>query len=186
MLIKNLRHRVRLAIANLEMARRHDVLIEKGVTIKYGRSISFGAHCTVQSGAYLYGSRSRRKVVFGRNVVVGAGGMVLGEGGLTVGDHTHFGPHVVVTTQYGDSTADMSAEETVLKYLAVSIGRGCWIGAGAVIMPGTILGPECVVAPNSVVYGEWGERAKLAGNPARPARILGRPPRHPAAPASSG
>lgn len=167
MIIKNIRHRIKLFWNNFQVARRYDVLIEKAVTVKYWQSIYFGKKCTLQSGAYLYGSRSGNKVVIGDSVVISSCCMVLGEGGLTLGDYTHLGPNVVITTQYGDSTSDMCAENTKLKYLPVRVGKGCWIGSGSVLMPGSVLGDNCIVAPNSVVYGVWGNKVKLMGNPAR-------------------
>jgi len=167
MILKNLRHRLRLLRQLWLLAWRYDVLVEKGVTVKYVDTVSFGRRCTLQSGVYVYGSRRGNRVQVGDFVAIGAGGMLLGEGGLSIGDYTHFGPRVVVTTQYGDAESDMCQEEAVLKYAPVKLGRGCWIGAGAVIMPGTVLGERCIVAPNSVVYGSWGDRTSLSGNPAR-------------------
>jgi acetyltransferase-like isoleucine patch superfamily enzyme len=170
MILKNIRHRIRLGAQLLKLMYRHDVLVEWAVTVKYVDSISFGRHCTLQSGVYLYGSRSGRSVTFGDSVAVSSGGMLLGEGGLDVGDYTHFGPRVVVTTQYGDSDSDMLQQDASLKYLPVRIGKGCWIGSGSVIMPGAVLGDRCIVAPNSVVYGNWPAGARLSGSPARAER----------------
>lgn len=167
MIIKNIRHHTRLAWQLFKLAWRNDVLVEKSVTVKYVDSVRFGKKCTLQSGVYLYGSRKGNEVVFGDHVAVGSLCMLLGEGGLSVGDFTHFGPSVVVTTQYGDSTSEQCSAEAILKYSPIKIGKGCWIGAGSVIMPGTVLGDRCIVAPNSVVYGVWKDNAKLVGNPAR-------------------
>ena len=167
MILKNLRQWVRLQWNLWNLISRYDVLVERAVTIKYWRSIRFGEKCTLQSGTYLYGSRSGNEMAIGQHVVVSHGCMILGEGGVTLGDYTHLGPLVVVTTQYGDSDGEMCTPEPTRKYAAVAIGKGCWIGAGAVIMPGTILGDRCVVAPNSVVYGTWGDSLTLSGNPAR-------------------
>jgi len=166
-ILKNIRHKLRLYRQLWTLAWRYDVLIERAVTVKYVDTISFGRHCTLQSGVYLYGSRNGNRVAIGEHVAIGAGGMLLGEGGLEIGDYTHFGPHVVVTTQYGDPASDKMRADTVLKYAHVSIGRGCWIGAGSVIMPGTVLGDCCTVAPNAVVFGTWGNDVALAGDPAR-------------------
>ena len=172
MILKNVRHHLRLAWHNLVIAARHDVLLERGVTFKHIESIAFGVHTTVQSGAYIYGSRKGAPVRFGDHVVVAAGAMVLGEGGVTVGDYTHLGPRVVVTSQYGDSTTEMMTATPTVRTEPVRIGRGCWIGSGAIIMPGADLGDRCVVAPGSVVYGRFPDGSKLSGNPARRARGL--------------
>jgi galactoside O-acetyltransferase len=167
MILKNVRHRLRLYRQLFVLARRYDVLIERAVTVKYVDSVSFGKKCTLQSGVYLYGSRRGKAVKFGDFVAIGSGCMLLGEGGLQIGDYTHFGPRVVATTQYGDPGSDKLVEDAVLKYAPISLGRGCWIGAGTVLMPGTVLGDRCTVSPNSVVYGAWGDGVALSGNPAR-------------------
>jgi acetyltransferase-like isoleucine patch superfamily enzyme len=172
MIGKNVAHRVKLALTNLRVMARADVLVERNVTIKYADLIEFGAHVTLQSGVYLYGSRSGRRVRLGDGVVLAANVMVLGEGGVELGDHTHLGPGVVCTTQYGDSRGEMATGSPGIKTLPVSIGRGCWIGSGAVLMPGTTLGDGSIVAPNAVVYGTFGARAKVSGNPARRERVL--------------
>ena len=167
MIVKNIRHRWKLRMNNVRMAYRFDVLIEKAVTIKYIDSISFGQKCTLQSGLYLYGSRSGNKVIFGDFVVAGMNNAILGEGGIEIGSGTHLGPNVVLTTQYGANNKDRDYKDTVLKYLPIKIGKGVWIGAGSIILPGVILGDYCSVAPNSVVFGKWEDGAGLSGIPAR-------------------
>jgi len=166
-LLKNVRQWARLQWNLWNILWRYDVLVERAVTIKYWRSVTFGKQCTLQTAAYIYGSRGGCRITLGSHVVVSSSCMLLGEGGLSIGDYTHLGPQVVVTTQYGDSRAEMCTPDPVRKYAEVRIGKGCWIGAGAVIMPGTVLGDRCVVAPNSVVFGSWGDAVSLAGNPAR-------------------
>lgn len=168
MIFKNIRHHLKLQWQMFLFLRRHDVLVEKSVTVKYGDYIAVGHHCTLQSGVYLYGSRSRQAVVFGDHVAISAGCVLMGEGGLKIGSFTHFGPRVVVTTQYGDSSSNKLQEEAQLKYAAVDIGQGCWVGSGSVLMPGVVLGDGCIVAPQSVVFGQWPAATKLSGNPARP------------------
>lgn len=168
MIFKSIKHRIKLLINEVKILNKFDVLIEKGVTMKYVDSIVFGKKCTLQSGVYVYGSRTEKSVTFGNNVVIGMNGVILGEGGVHIGDGTHFGPNVVLTTQYGDrNNIDPSQEQTILKYKSVKLGKGAWIGAGSIIMPGTILGDNCGVAPNSVVYGIWKDNVYLSGNPAR-------------------
>jgi acetyltransferase-like isoleucine patch superfamily enzyme len=170
MIVKNVRQRLRLLWNWLNIVARYDVLVEPGVTIKYWKSIRFGRKCTIQSVAYLYGSRRGMPVVFGDHVVVSHGCMILGEGGVSIGEFSHLGPRVVITTQYGGSGTDQCTPTPEISYEPVKIGRGCWVGSGAVIMPGAKLGDRCVVAPNSVVYGAWDSELVLSGNPARPRR----------------
>jgi acetyltransferase-like isoleucine patch superfamily enzyme len=167
MILKNVRHRLKLCHQLLALAWRYDVLIERAVTVKYVDSILVGRHCTLQSGVYLYGSRGDHRLEIGDYVTIGAGSILLGEGGLKIGDYTHLGPYVVVTTQYGDQSSDKLVPDAPHKYAPVSIGKGCWLGTGSVVMPGAALGECCTVAPNSVVFGRWGDNVTLAGNPAR-------------------
>ena len=143
------------------------MLIEKGVTSKYTDSISFGHKCTVQSGTYLYGSRSGARVEIADGVVISMNNTILGEGGVSIGSGSHLGPNVTVLTQYAHRKSSVEAGELVLRYRSVEIGKDCWLGAGTIVMPGTVLADNCTTAPNSVVYGKWEEGQVLAGDPAR-------------------
>ena len=98
MIWKNLRHAAKLLANAARVVARHDVLLEPGAVVKYVDTLRFGAHTTVQAGAYVYGSRAGRLVEFGANAVVAAGACVLGEGGVTIGSYTHLGPGTVVTS----------------------------------------------------------------------------------------
>ena len=169
MLLKNIRQRIRLLGNSYYIARRYDVLLEKAVTIKYPKTLSFGRMCTVQSGTYIYGSRFEDRFVrVGDEVVFGANCMVFGDGGLEIGDGVHLGPNVVITTQVGNREASRG-NRAALKYRPIKLGKCCWIGAGAVLMPGVVLGDFVKVAPNSVVFGRAADHAVLSGSPARPA-----------------
>src|SRR5262245_13835487 len=106
MILKNVRRRWRRCRQLFTLALRYDALIERAVTVKYVDSISVGRHCTLQSGVYLYGSRSGKSLELGDYVTIGAGSILLGEGGLQIGDYSHLGPYVVATTQYGDPNSD--------------------------------------------------------------------------------
>ena len=164
---KNIKQIFRIARGKWSLISKFDVLIEPSVVIKFPDSITFGARCTVQAGAYIYGSRNEKPVRFGNYVLVSHGNTIMGEAGLEIGDFTHLGPHVSVVTQYGDGKTDPCVPNPTVKYAAISIGKGCWIGAGSIIMPGTILGDRTRVAPNSVVYGRWPDGQLLSGDPAR-------------------
>ncbi len=167
MIFKNVRHALRIWRSRLDVARRFDVLLEPAVVIKYPEHITFGKKCTLQAGAYLYGSRAGRPVTLADFVVVAAGATVLGEGGVSIGEGTHLGPHAVVTTQWGDPRGERVTDTPTVRTLPVSIGAGCWIGSGAVIMPGVVLGDRCTVGPGAVVFGRFPADTTLRGNPAR-------------------
>jgi acetyltransferase-like isoleucine patch superfamily enzyme len=167
MISKNIRHKWKLWLNTMRISYRYDVLIENAVTFKFVDSMKFGIKCTVQSGAYVYGSKKGNKINIGNSVVIGMNSVLLGEGGIEIGDGTHFGPNVVLTTQYGMRADELNSEITSLNYQPVRLGKKSWIGAGSIIMPGTILGDNCTIAPNSVVFGQWEDGITLSGNPAR-------------------
>ncbi len=117
----------------------NDVIVERGAVIKYWKSLHFGHHCTIQANAYVYGSRQwERHVVRGLCHVISHGCTLLGEGGLSVGDYTHLGPGVAVTTQYGDSRSDPCVPPN--PKIQVRLGEDrpgvCWIGISTALMPG--------------------------------------------------
>ncbi len=165
-------HALKLIANNVRVMARADVLVERNVTLKYVNSLSFGAHVTLQSGCYLYGSRSGARVRLGDSVVIAAGAMLLGEGGIEIGDFTHIGPGAVCTSQYGDARGAKVTPSPNIKLAPIRVGRGCWIGSGAVLMPGVVLGDETIVSPNSVVYGTFAPGSKVSGNPARREKVL--------------
>lgn len=173
MLLRNLRHRARLHWNLLNLMWRFDVVTEPAVTVMYWRSIRISRHCTLQTAAYLYGSRSGCELLLGDHVVLSNACMLLAEGGIAIGSFTHLGPQVVITTQYSDGSGEMCTENPGRKLAPMRIGAGCWSGSGAVIVPGTVPGDHCIVSPNAVVFGSWGDDASLAGNPARRLRGAG-------------
>jgi acetyltransferase-like isoleucine patch superfamily enzyme len=82
--------------------------------------------------------------------------------GVVVQDDVWIGPYVVVLTH------DMSRR----LYLTTTIERGATIGARSLIMPGVTVGAGAMVAPGSVVSADVPPAASVAGNPARPQRVV--------------
>ncbi|MDH3346908.1 MAG: hypothetical protein OEM02_02230 [Desulfobulbaceae bacterium] len=55
---------------------------------------------------------------------------------------------------------------------AVTLCRGCWVGAKAIILPGVVVGENAVVGAGSVVTKSVPPRVVAVGNPARVIRSI--------------
>lgn len=55
---------------------------------------------------------------------------------------------------------------------AVTLKRGCWVGACVIILPGVVVGENAVVGAGSVVTRSVPPRTLVAGNPARIVREI--------------
>jgi acetyltransferase-like isoleucine patch superfamily enzyme len=81
---------------------------------------------------------------------------------ITVGDHTLFGPGVLVTTLGHDyGLMDMPVEVQ-----PIVVGSQVWVGARAVILPGVTIGDGAVVAAGAVVTKDVAPWTVVAGVPA--------------------
>lgn len=90
---------------------------------------------------------------------------------IYVGDHTMFGPGVIVATAGHPILPEL--REKAYQYNApVHIGRCCWIGAGAVILPGVTIGDGSVIGAGSVVTRDIPENVVAVGNPCRVLREI--------------
>lgn len=90
---------------------------------------------------------------------------------IYVGDHTMFGPGVIVATAGHPILPEL--REKAYQYNApVHIGRCCWIGAGAVILPGVTIGNGSVIGAGSVVTRDIPENVVAVGNPCRVLREI--------------
>ncbi len=115
-----------------------------------------------------------RFVHFGAGVYANFGLTLVDDTHIYVGDHTMFGPNVVVATASHPVRAEL--REKGLQYnLPVRIGRNCWIGAGALIMPGVTIGDNTVVGAGSVVTKDLPAGVVAVGNPCRVLRSAAGP-----------
>ena len=90
---------------------------------------------------------------------------------VVIGDYTQIGPNVgLIGANHSiyDSREHTSTE-------GIRIGSYCWIGMNAVILPGVVLGDFTIVGAGAVVTKSFADGfVVLAGNPARPIRVLDR------------
>jgi maltose O-acetyltransferase len=92
---------------------------------------------------------------------------------ISIGDHTLIGPRVTILTSTHSVLDDYSLGRAgPVRGLAVTIGRGCWLGANSTILPGIAVGDGCVVAAGSVVTADCEPNGFYAGVPATRRREL--------------
>lgn len=126
-----------------------DPLVDPAATV--ARSARIGAGGYVNAGA-----------VIGALVFTGHG--VLVNRAASVGHHSVLGDFVSIGP---GATLASNAR----------VGDGAVIGAGAVILPNVSIGAGATVAAGAVVRKAVADGATVAGNPARPYRVIGSPRR---------
>ncbi len=119
----------------------------------------------------LHANWAGHHVHFGRGVYANFGLTLVDDTHIYVGDHTMFGPNVVVATAGHPIYAPLRAKG--YQYNApVRIGRLCWIGAGACILPGVTVGDNVVIGAGSIVTKDIPSNSVAVGNPCRVIRQI--------------
>jgi acetyltransferase-like isoleucine patch superfamily enzyme len=145
--------------------------------------IVIGRNCIIMGELSLYGHGGR--ISIGDWCFVGGNSRIWSGGSITIGNRvlishnvnifdndTHpFDPierhrqFVAIYTQGHPPDLDLAEQ-------AVVIEDDAWIGASATVLKGVTIGQAAVVAANSVVTRDVPARTIVAGNPARPVRML--------------
>lgn len=113
-----------------------------------------------------------KHVHFGKNVYANFNLTIVDDTHVYVGDHTMFGPNVVIATAGHPILPELRRQN--YQYNApVHIGQNCWIGAGALIMPGVTIGDNAVIGAGSVVTKDIPSNVVAVGNPCRVLREVG-------------
>ena len=114
----------------------------------------------------LYANHAGGHVHFGKGIYCNFGLTLVDDTHIYVGDHTMFGPNVVVATA-GHPILPELRQRGYQYNFPVRIGKNCWIGAGVLIMPGITIGDHVVLGAGSVVTRDIPFRVVAAGNPCR-------------------
>ncbi len=123
-----------------------------------------GENCYIESP--FYSNFGGGHVHLGKGVYMNFGVTMVDDTHIYVGDHTMFGPNVVVATA-GHPILPELREQGYQYNAPVHIGQNCWIGAGALIMPGVTIGDHVVIGAGSVVNKDIPDGVVAVGNPCR-------------------
>ena len=111
-------------------------------------------------------------VHFGDGVYANFGLTCVDDTHIYVGDHTMFGPNVVLATANHPLLPEL--REKAYQYnLPVHIGKNCWFGAGVIVVPGVTIGDNTVIGAGSVVTKDIPANVLAVGNPCHVVRELG-------------
>ena len=109
-------------------------------------------------------------VHFGSHVYANFNLTLVDDTHIYVGDHTLFGPNVVIATAGHPILPELRKE---YQYnMPVHIGRNCWLGAGVLVMPGITIGDNTVIGAGSVVTKDIPANVVAVGNPCRVMREI--------------
>jgi len=121
------------------------ILIYPGVHLTHTYGISFGKHCSINSGAILDG-----------------------RGGITIGDCVMIGPHSYIASSshtYDNTSIPMTSRGHFMK--PVTIKNDVWIGANTTILGGVTIGKGVIVGAGAVVTKDVPDYTIVGGVPAK-------------------
>ncbi len=119
----------------------------------------------------LHSNWGGRHVHFGKGVYANFNLTLVDDTHIYVGDHTMFGPNVVLAT----AGHPILPELRPLAYqynLPIHIGENCWLGAGVIVLPGVTIGKNTVIGAGSVVTKDIPENVVAVGNPCKVLREI--------------
>lgn len=129
-----------------------------------------GRHVTLYGESRLDANGPAGRLEIGGGSHVDVGCVLYGQGGLRVGARCAVAAGVVV---YSQSNHDARGDGTPValqpvRYAAVEIGDGCWLGAGVRVLPGVSIGAGAQVGAGAVVTRDLPAGVVAVGVPARP------------------
>ncbi|NRS90163.1 acetyltransferase-like isoleucine patch superfamily enzyme [Flavobacterium sp. 7E] len=122
-------------------------------------------------GAYAVGCS---QIKIGKRVVIRPGCRLFGESPeldltITIEDDVMLGSgvQIYINNHRFDMLGVPIIDQGVYPPKAVTLKRGCWIGANAIILPGVIIGENSVIGAGSIVTKSIPAGVVAAGNPAK-------------------
>jgi galactoside O-acetyltransferase len=130
----------------------------------------------IGEGCYIeppfYANWGGKHVHFGAHVYANFHLTVVDDTHVYVGDHTMFGPNVVLATA-GHPILPSLRQNEYQYNVPVHIGKNCWLGAGVIVLPGVTIGDNTVIGAGSVVTKDIPANVVAVGNPCRVLRPIG-------------
>lgn len=140
----------------------------------------FGEGAEFRPGSY---AEACSKISIGNRVVIRPGTFLFadpteGGGGIVIEDEVLIGAGVHF---YTNNHAFSDVNKTIFEQGypepkqtdAITLRRGCWIGACSIILPGVEVGENAVVGAGTIVTKSVPPRVVFAGNPGRIIKTLG-------------
>lgn len=112
-----------------------------------------------------------KHVHFGKGVYANFGLTCVDDTHIYVGDHTMFGPNVVLATA-GHPLMPELRKHGIQYNMPVHIGENCWLGAGVIVVPGVTIGDNVVIGAGSVVTKDIPSNVIAMGTPCRVVRQI--------------
>lgn len=123
-----------------------------------------GENCYIEPP--LYANWGGKHVHFGSNIYANFGLTLVDDTHIYVGDHTMFGPHVILATA-GHPILPALRMQAYQFNAPVRIGKNCWLGAGVIVLPGVTVGDNSVIGAGSIVTKDIPAGVVAVGNPCR-------------------
>ncbi len=123
-----------------------------------------GENCYIEPP--FYSNFGGKHIHFGKNIYCNFGVTMVDDTHIYVGDHTMFGPGVIVATA-GHPLLPSLRQKGYQYNAPVTIGKNCWIGAGVIIVPGVTIGDNVVVGAGAVVTKDLPSNVIAVGSPCR-------------------
>jgi len=125
-----------------------------------------------RSGAYAVGCS---KIQIGDRVIIRPGCMLFGETidpldiSIDIQDDVMIGSgvHIYVNNHRFEQTNLPIIDQGYYPDLAVTLKKGCWVGANSIILPGVTIGENTVIGAGSIVTKSIPDAVVAVGNPAR-------------------
>jgi acetyltransferase-like isoleucine patch superfamily enzyme len=134
--------------------------------IDYGGQIHISANASITDGVILapYGG----SIHVGENVFVGPYCVLYGHGGLVIGKDTMIAAHsVIIPSNHGFADREKTISSQPSTNFGITIGEDVWIGCGVKILDAVSIGKGCVIGAGTVVNKSLPDYSIAVGVPAR-------------------
>ena len=107
-------------------------------------------------------------IYIGNGCFIGPNVIIQGNGDVKIGDFTMLASNsCIYANNHVTELTDQPFKCQGNRFIGVTIGKNCWIGAGVSILDGTSLADNSVVGANCVLKGHYSRNAKIIGTGVR-------------------